>query len=94
MFLGGWLFEWGGYCREKEIVWHGASFPPHSAAPLMMNQVDAEMGYSGSPALMQQQPATVADDTISGADLVCQAVLSCITLPFAITPMNPHRMHL
>jgi len=42
----------------------------------MMNQVDAELGYSGRPALMQQQPATVTDDTISGADLVCHAVLS------------------
>lgn len=41
----------------------------------MMNQVDAEMGYSGRPVMMQQPVAApVAEDDITGADLVRHAL--------------------
>ena len=62
-------------------AWFSVSILPHPAAPLMMNQVDAEMGYSGRPMMMQQPvAAAVAEDDITGADLVRHAVHSHITL--------------
>lgn len=82
MFLSGCLFEQGSYYTERSAC---CPLPPHPAAPLMMNQVDVELGYSGRP-MLKQEPAAVTEDDISGADLVNPAEHSLTHAPhtFAI----------